>query len=163
MHLVGWGLKTVYMPFPLMVINLGSWRGGIYNVFLPFSLLEYRNMLFFSWKINFQFIRHQRNCSLGFLKHRILDHVKHFRIIFEKGFFKLHLWSWAWSTVLSGGAQKQNLPLPGIHWRGPRRRVSFRVGVRNACEWHGCSIGDSRIIIIINNHHTGVFQLSWIF
>lgn len=86
MRSVGRKLEIVYMPFSLMVMNLGFWRGGIYNLPFPFSLLEHKNMLLLSWEINLQFIIHQRNCSTVFLKHRVPAHVKQFRIVFEKGF-----------------------------------------------------------------------------
>lgn len=69
-----------------MVMNLGFWEGGIYNILFLFSLLECKNMLLLSWKINVQFVIHQRNCSTVFLKHRILAQENHFSIDFKKGF-----------------------------------------------------------------------------
>lgn len=144
MHSVGWKLKVVYMPFSLMVFNLGFWGGGLYNLLFPCLLLEYKNVFFVSWKVNFQFITHPRNCRTVFLKHGVLAHIKTFRNFFQKGCFELHLYNGAWSTILSMASQKQNLPLPGSHWWGPGGWAVFGVEVRNACEWHGYSIEYSR-------------------
>lgn len=85
------------------------------------------------------------------LKHRILAHVNAFENCFQKGCFELCLYNWAWSTVLSVGAQKQNLPLPGVTDGAQGGRVSFGVEGRNACEWCGYSIECSRKKLFFKN------------
>ena len=129
MHSVGWKLKTVYMPFSLMVFHLGFWGGGIYNLLFPFLLLEYKNMFFVCQKVNFQFIICQRNHSAIFFKAWSSCPCKDIWELFPKECFELHLYNGGWSTVLPMAGQKQNLPLPESHWWSP---LSFGVEVRNA-------------------------------
>lgn len=139
------GLKVENsLSFSLMDINLGLWGGGIYKLLFPFSLLEYKNMLFLSWKINLQFVIHQKNCSTAFLKRSIFAHVKHFRIVFKKGFLSfIYVTGLGQQLCLWELSSKTCVCLKVME--GARGGwVSCGVGVRDAFEWRGYSIEYSR-------------------
>ena len=129
------------MPFSLMVMNLGFWGGGIHNLLFSFSLRECKSMLFLSWKTNFHFIIHPRNCSTVFLKHRIPAHEKHFRIVLKKSFFL----SFICITGLGRlEFRSKSCPYLGVTsgvWEAP---FAFGVEGRIASKWRGYSIEYSR-------------------